>query len=70
MTESTPTDESEGTPAAAGDDVTPIATPEEEAAADRAFDDPELSGDHQEVARHYREMTELGANVKGEGQLP
>jgi hypothetical protein len=45
-------------------------TPDDEAAADRAFDDPELSGDHEEVAEHYREMTGLGAHVKGEGQLP
>jgi len=45
-------------------------TPDDEAAADRAFDDPELSGDHEEVAEHYREMTELGAHVKGEGQVP
>ena len=44
--------------------------PEDEAAADRAFADPELSGDHEEVAEHYREMTELGAKVKGEGQVP
>ena len=44
--------------------------PEDEAAADRAFADPELSGDHEEVAEHYRERTELGAKVKGEGQIP
>jgi hypothetical protein len=44
-------------------------TPEEEAAADRARNDPELSGDQEKVAEHYREMTELGANTKGEGKI-
>jgi hypothetical protein len=39
-------------------------TPEEEAAADRSKD----SG--KEVAESYREATERGANVKGEGQVP
>lgn len=38
-------------------------TPEEEAAADRSKDSAEG------VEEPYREMTERGANVKGEGQI-
>jgi hypothetical protein len=39
-------------------------TPEEEAAAERAGElDPE-------VAEHYKEMSERGADQKGEGRLP
>jgi len=36
-------------------------TPEEERAADKNKPDPE-------VAEHYREMTERGANQRGEGR--
>lgn len=54
------------TPPAVDDEV----TPEEEEAAERARVDPKLSGDQQDVAEHYREMTELGAKAKGEGRLP
>lgn len=39
-------------------------TPEEEAAADRTKDSAEG------VAEPYREMTDLGAHVKGEGEIP
>jgi hypothetical protein len=38
-------------------------TPEEEEAADRNEPDPE-------VAEHYEEMTERGANQEGEGRVP
>ncbi len=41
-------------------------TPEEVAAADSAAADVDLDG----VAAHEREMMELGANVKGEGEVP
>ena len=45
-------------------------TPEEEEAADRAAADPALSGDQAEVGKHYREMTDLGVEEKGEGRIP
>ena len=38
-------------------------TPEEEARADDLDTDPE-------VAEHYKEMSELGAEAKGEGRIP
>lgn len=40
-------------------------TPDEESAAERAARDVDVA----EVGSHYEEMTELGANVKGEGQV-
>jgi hypothetical protein len=40
-------------------------TPEEERAADEAA----VRVDVDEVAEHYEEMTELGAKVRGEGQI-
>lgn len=40
-------------------------TPEEEAAAERAARDVDVD----EVAEHYEEMTEIGKNVKGEGEI-
>jgi len=40
-------------------------TPEEEAAAERAQGDVDLES----VAGEYEHMTELGANVRGEGQI-
>lgn len=40
-------------------------TAEEEAAAERAAADVDLD----EVAEHYEEMAETGANVRGEGQI-
>ena len=45
-------------------------TSEEEQAADRALADPELTGDQEDVGKHYREMTDLGVNAKGEGRIP
>ena len=39
-------------------------TPEEEAAAERA------GGPSDETREHYQEMTEKGANQKGEGRVP
>jgi hypothetical protein len=44
-------------------------TPEEEALADEAANDPDSSGDRAEVRRHYREMTQTGANIQGEGRV-
>jgi hypothetical protein len=44
-----------------------LATPEEEAAADESR--RELSGDAKQVAEHYRDMAEKGANIKGEGEI-
>lgn len=46
------------------------ATTDEEAAAERALADPDLSGDQEEVAEHYRDMTERGVTSKGEGRIP
>jgi hypothetical protein len=42
---------------------------DEAEAAERAAQDPALSGDQAEVAEHYREMTERGANQEGEGKI-
>jgi hypothetical protein len=44
-----------------------LATPEEEAAADKARAD--LAGDEEEAAEHYKDMAEKGAHVKGEGEI-
>lgn len=40
-------------------------TPDEEAAAERARGDVDLAS----VSEEYEHMTELGANVRGEGQI-
>ncbi|MEZ5248972.1 MAG: hypothetical protein R2713_07100 [Ilumatobacteraceae bacterium] len=40
-------------------------SPDEERAAERAADQVDVGA----VAEHYEEMTELGANVRGEGQI-
>jgi hypothetical protein len=45
-------------------------TADEEEAADAAAESLEESGELKEVAERHSEMRELGANVKGEGQLP
>ena len=42
-------------------------TSEEEAAAERKR--AELDADREDVAEHYEEMTDLGAHVKGEGEI-
>jgi hypothetical protein len=42
-------------------------TAEEEAAADRTRD--EHAGEEADVARHHREMDQLGAHAKGEGRI-
>jgi hypothetical protein len=44
-----------------------LATPEEEAAADESRE--KLAGDEKQVAEHYKDMAEKGANAKGEGQI-
>jgi hypothetical protein len=44
-----------------------LATPEEEAAADKARN--ELAGDEKQVAEHYKDMAEKGAHIKGEGEI-
>jgi hypothetical protein len=46
-------------------DAGPEPTPEEERAAEKAAVDVDLD----QVAEHEREMLELGANVRGEGQI-
>jgi hypothetical protein len=43
------------------------ATPEEEAAAERG--EAEAGADPEAVAEHYEEMADLGAHVKGEGEI-
>jgi hypothetical protein len=45
----------------------PLPTAEEEAAAER--ERAELDADREDVAEHYEEMTDLGAHVKGEGEI-
>ena len=42
-------------------------TAEEEVAAERA--QRSFGADRESVAEHYDEMTEIGANVKGEGEI-
>jgi hypothetical protein len=42
-------------------------TPEEEAAAEGGY--PESDEERQKVAEHYKEMTDIGANAKGEGRI-
>jgi hypothetical protein len=44
-------------------------TEEEDAAADASTDELERSGEEGSVARHYREMTRLGVEQKGEGRI-
>jgi hypothetical protein len=43
------------------------ATPEEVAAAERG--EKEAGGDPKQVAEHYEEMSDIGAHVKGEGEV-
>jgi hypothetical protein len=43
-------------------------TPEEEAAAEESLE--KFGADREAVAEHEKEMTGLGANVKGEGKIP
>jgi hypothetical protein len=43
------------------------ATPEEAAAAERGME--EAGGDPKQVAEHYQEMSDIGAHVKGEGEV-
>jgi hypothetical protein len=40
-------------------------TPDEERAAERGAEDVDLDS----VSEHYEEMTETGANVRGEGEI-
>jgi hypothetical protein len=42
-------------------------SPDEEAAAERGAN--EVDANPEEVAEHYEEMADLGAHVKGEGQI-
>jgi hypothetical protein len=68
----TPDDETEAAEVedasvAHGPDRTP--TTDEEAAADRAREDPEIAGDPKDVAAHYEEMAERGVEQKGEGRI-
>jgi len=44
-----------------------LPTGDEEAAADRSAE--EFAGDRAQAARHYEEMSDLGAHVKGEGEI-
>jgi hypothetical protein len=43
------------------------ATPEEEAAAERGRE--EVDADPEDVAAHEKEMSDIGAHVKGEGEI-
>jgi hypothetical protein len=45
-----------------------LATDEEEQAADEAYEESDLQR-RQEVASHEKEMMELGATIKGEGEI-
>ncbi|MBI2708506.1 MAG: hypothetical protein HYX34_02255 [Actinobacteria bacterium] len=46
-------------------DAGPVPTPEQEQAAERAAKDVDVES----VGAHEAEMTEIGANVEGEGQV-
>ncbi|HEX4244518.1 MAG TPA: hypothetical protein VHY77_03035, partial [Acidimicrobiales bacterium] len=48
-------------------DADRLATPEEEADAEKAR--AELAGDEKQVAEHYKDMAEKGAHIKGEGEI-
>jgi hypothetical protein len=48
-------------------DADRLATPEEEAAADKARS--QFADDEEQVAEHYKDMAEKGANIKGEGEI-
>lgn len=62
------TESAEETEATSGHGADRVATNEEEAAADEAYsnDDPE---ERKKVAAHEKEMMELGATIKGEGEI-
>jgi hypothetical protein len=68
-----PTDPTETTRAAERVDATAphmadrAATPDEAAAAERGVE--EVDADPEDVAAHYEEMSDIGANVKGEGEI-
>jgi hypothetical protein len=51
--------------AVASHDADRAPTDEESAAADKASSDVDVN----EVGEHFEEMNEIGANVKGEGQI-
>jgi hypothetical protein len=61
------TDAAEQVDEHAAHDADRLATPEEEAEADKARND--LAGDEKQVAEHYKDMAEKGANIKGEGEI-
>jgi hypothetical protein len=44
-------------------------TPDEADLADEAAQDPNISGDHQDVAKHYKDMTDRGVAQEGEGRI-
>jgi type VI protein secretion system component VasK len=44
-----------------------LPTPEEEALAEKSR--AEFESDEEAVAEHFEEMTDLGAHVKGEGEI-
>ncbi|HXA31261.1 MAG TPA: hypothetical protein VNV87_03300 [Acidimicrobiales bacterium] len=48
-------------------DADRLATPEEEAAADKARS--QFADDEEQVAEHYKDMAEKGAKIKGEGEI-
>jgi hypothetical protein len=48
-------------------DADRLATPEEEAAAAKARS--QFADDEEQVAEHYKDMAEKGANIKGEGEI-
>ncbi len=73
-TEPSPIPDPEPTPNSEGNEEIPMPgekrsglppSPEAEAAADRSLSSVDL----EEVGENYREMTQLGADVKGEGQI-
>jgi hypothetical protein len=67
VSENTKNEERNHSNPTAGADRAP--TPEEESLAEKAAQQLEDSGELAEAAGHEKEMTRLGAEVKGEGEI-
>jgi hypothetical protein len=63
------TREAEETEATASHQADRAASEDEVAAAERAADDPSLSGHRAEVAAHEQDMARRGVEAEGEGRI-
>lgn len=64
------TREAEAHEARSDHDPGDVASRDDAEAAERALEDPDLTGDQAEVGRHVTEMNERGAHQDGEGRIP